>query len=234
MKFHCEYCRELIDADKDKKCPSCGATYKDNKEYKKLLEEKEQQKEQIKKQQEFVQKQVMKVGKTAGVFAVAVPLLAFVIMGIIIFIGVREAKKNDNDFDTTFNKIEEKINDTIEDVEKEPVIVNQEKSSNDYKVKFEKYKLEEQKDDNEFDKLEITLIIEKISDTFMANGEEIYCLVDNVSQKYDPFNSDTINYIKDKNIPETRKMTYYVPKNVKSFDIKYGNEVSFHIDIEND
>ena len=147
----------------------------------------------------------MKVGKTAGVFAVAVPLLAFVIMGIIIFIGVREAKKNDNDFDTTFNKIEEKINDTIEDVEKDPVIVNQEKSSKDYKIKFEKYKLEEQKDDNEFDKLEITLIIEKISDTFMANGEEIYCLVDNVSQKYDPFNSDTINYIKDKNIPETRR-----------------------------
>ena len=44
MKFFCEYCGNRIDAEKDAKCPNCGASYKKNKEFIKLqkifLEEK--------------------------------------------------------------------------------------------------------------------------------------------------------------------------------------------------
>lgn len=229
MKFYCEYCRSQIDAEVDKKCPSCNASYKDNKEYKKLLEEKEQRKEQIRKQQEYIQNQVMRVGKTTGIFALIVPIFAFIIIGTIIFIGVKESRKHNN----TFNEITEKAEETKE-VEKISKTINEEKKSEDYRIKFEKYRLIEQKKDNEFDKLEVTLIVEKISDKFAAWGEEIYCLVDNVSQKIDYFNSDTSTHIKDKNIPNSKKLVFYVPKNVKSFDIKYGSEVAFHIDIEND
>ena len=232
MKFYCEYCRSQIDAEIDKKCPSCNASYKDNKEYKKLLEEKEQRKEQIKKQQEYIQNHVMRVGKTAGIFAIAVPLLAFLIMGVIIYLGVKESRKNNNKFDDMFDEVENTINDKKEEkiIEKEPIDINQEKSSDDYKIKFVKYKLIEQKNE-EFDKLEVTLVVEKISDKFSAWGETIYCLVNGVSQNVDNFNSDISTYIKDKNIPETKKMTYYIQKNIKSFVIKYGNEVEFNIDM---
>lgn len=237
MKFHCEYCRELIDAEKDKKCPSCGATYENNKEYKKLHEEQQEfvqkQRDFIQKQQEFVHKQFSRIGMTGGIFAVIIAIAAAAIMGIVIYLGIKESKKNKNEFNDVFNTIENKAN-TKEEKEAKTVLVNQEKSSKDYKVTFEKYKLIEQSNDKEFDKLEVILVIEKISDEFAAWGEEIYCLVNNLSQNVDNFNSDTSTYIKDKNIPETKKMTYYVPKGLNSFDIKYGNKVSFHVDIEND
>ena len=232
MKFYCEYCRSQIDADKDKKCPSCNAPYKDNKEYKKLLEEREQQKKEIKEQQELAKKTIKTVGITSGIFALIIPIFAFAIMGIIIFIGVKEAKKNNNKVDDIFNEVEEKINKEEEkEAEKDPVMINQEKSSADYKVKFEKYKLIEQKKDKEFDKLEVTLVVEKISDKFTAWGEEVYCIANDVSSDKDHFNSDNSTYIKDKNVPTSKKITFYIPKNTKSFDIKYGDEISFHIDM---
>ena len=230
MKFYCEYCRSQIDAEKDKKCPSCKASYKDNKEYKKLLEEQEKQKKFIQDQQEFVQKHVKRVGKTAGIFAIIIPIFAFLIMGVIIYIGVKETRKNRNEFNNVFDSIEEKVNGKTEEA-KDPVIINEEKSSEDYKVIFEKYKLIEQKNDKEFDKLEVTLVIEKISDKFSAWGETIYCLVNNVSQNMDSFNSDISTYIKDKNVPTSKKIVFYIPKGTTSFDVKYGNEVDFHVDM---
>lgn len=237
MKFYCEYCRSQIDAEKDKKCPSCKASYKDNKEYKKILEEKEKQNEQIKEQQEYIQKTFKTVGITSGIFALIVPLVAIGIIGTIIFIGVKEAKKNNNKIDDAFKNVEEKMEDqkeTKEEKKVEPTVINQEKTSSDYKVKLEKYRILEQTKDKEFDKLEVTLIVEKISDKFSAWGEDFYCLVNNVSQEVDRFNSDMTTYIKDKNIPTSKKLTYYVPKNITSFDIKYGNEISFHVDIKSD
>ena len=239
MKFHCEYCRELVDAEKDKKCPSCGATYKENKEYKKLLEEQEHQKELIKKQQELVHKQVKRMGIAGGIFAIIIPIIIFSIMVLVIYVGIKNSKKMDKEYNDTFKQMEEKINTATGKENKtkdeaKSVIVNEEKTSKDYKVRFDNYKLIKQSNNKEFDKLEVTLIIEIISDNFMASGKDIYCLVNNVSQEYDFSNSDTFNYIKDKNVPTSKKMTYYVPKNLESFDIKYGNEVSFHIDIKND
>ena len=229
MKFYCEYCRSQIDADKDKKCPSCNASYKDNKEYKKLLEEREHQKEQIKEQQKFVQKQFKRIGITSGIFALIIPIFALIIFGTIVYVGIKESKNSNSKFETDFNKKSEVVEDI--EVEKDPVVINQEKSSADYKIKFEKYKLIEQKKDKEFDKLEVILIVEKISDKFSAWGEEIYCLVNNVSQNKDHFNSDNSTYIKDKNVPTSKKITFYIPKDTKSFDIKYGDEISFHIDM---
>lgn len=229
MKFYCEYCRSQIDADKDKKCPSCNASYKDNKEYKKLLEEREHQKEQIKEQQKYVQKQFKRIGITSGIFALIIPIFVLIIIGTIVYVGIKESKNSNSKFETDFNKKSEVVEDI--EVEKDPVMINQEKSSADYKVKFEKYKLIEQRNNQEFDKLEVTLIVEKISDKFSAWGEEIYCLVNNVSQNKDHFNSDNSTYIKDKNVPTSKKITFYIPKDTKSFDIKYGNEISFHIDM---
>lgn len=234
MKFYCEYCREQIDSDKDKKCPSCGASYKNNKEYAKLLEEKKEQ------QKEF-NNQVKKVGKIAIIPFILIPIIFISIFIFIVVMAFKSSKNIDNNFDNIRKLSEENINSTNENInrekkieEVEPVLVNEEKSSTDYKVKLEKYRLLEQKSDKEYDKLEVTLIIEKISDKFEAWGETIYCLVNNASQKYDGFNSDISTYIKDKGIPETKKMTYYVPKNTKSFDIKYGSDIEFHVDIEND
>ena len=234
MKFYCEYCRNQIDAEKDKKCPTCKASYKDNKEYRRLLEEQEKQKEQAKEQQEYVKKTFKRIGITSGVFAIVIPVIIIAIMGTIIFVGIKEARKNNNKYDDVFKNVEENLEQQSETKEIDPIMVNEEKTSSDYKVKFEKYKLLEQAKDKEFNKLEVTLVVEKISDKFSAWGEDFYCLVNNVSQNVDRFNSDMTTYIKDKNIPATKKLTYYIPKNTTSFDIKYGNEISFHINIQND
>ena len=233
MKFHCEYCKELIDSEKDKKCPNCGASYKNNKEYQKLLEERQQQKKEFDKYQKRVQK--------LGIIPIIISLVFIIgIAMLIVFNDVIPNQKNRNDFDDLKNEVEEHINsfeneeEEEEIKEAEPIYINQEKSSADYKVKVEKYRLLEQKDDKEYDKLEVTVIVEKISDKFSAWGETIYCLVDNVSQNRDSFNSDISTHISDKGIPLSKKMTYYVPKNLKSFDIKYGSILSFHIEIQND
>ena len=231
MKFHCEYCKELIDSEKDKKCPNCGASYKNNKEYEKLLEEKKEQ------QKEF-NNHVKKVSKLAIIPFFMIPIIFIGVFALIVTMAIRSQKNFDNNFDDLEENVEEIINTSKDNLEEEkevePVIVNQEKSSADYKVKVEKYRLLEQKDDKEYDKLEVTVIVEKISDKFSAWGETIYCLVDNVSQNRDSFNSDISTHISDKGIPLSKKMTYYVPKNLKSFDIKYGNILSFHVDLKND
>lgn len=234
MKFHCEYCKELIDSEKDKKCPSCGASYKNNKEYEKLLEEK-------KEQQKEIQDHFKRINKLSIIPFVLAIIIIIGVFALIIVGAIRSQKTNEDDFNDLKNRVEENINwnndneeEEEKEVEVEPIIVNQEKTSEDYKVKVEKYKLLEQKDNNEHDKLEVTVIVEKISNKFNAWGEEIYCLVDNVTQKEDAFDSDISTYIKDKNIPLSKKMTYYVPKNLKSFDIKYGNILSFHIELQND
>lgn len=40
MKITCEHCGTGIDVDKDKRCPNCGASYSNNKEYKELRDTK--------------------------------------------------------------------------------------------------------------------------------------------------------------------------------------------------
>ena len=49
MKFFCEYCGNRIDAHVDNKCPNCCASYKKNKEFIKLQQEKQEQEQMNKK-----------------------------------------------------------------------------------------------------------------------------------------------------------------------------------------
>ena len=43
MKFFCEYCGNRIDANIDRKCPNCGASYKKNKKFLELEAERKRQ-----------------------------------------------------------------------------------------------------------------------------------------------------------------------------------------------
>ena len=47
MKFFCEYCGCRIDAEIDKKCPNCGASYKKNATFIKLQNEENERKNKI-------------------------------------------------------------------------------------------------------------------------------------------------------------------------------------------
>ena len=66
MKFFCEYCGNRIDAEIDHKCPHCGASYKKNKSFIKLQEEKNQREQMVTENSQKVLKTVF------GVFALLI------------------------------------------------------------------------------------------------------------------------------------------------------------------
>lgn len=53
MNITCEHCGSLINIDKDKKCPNCGAPYSDNKEYKEVKDYHKKNKEYDLKEREM-------------------------------------------------------------------------------------------------------------------------------------------------------------------------------------
>lgn len=68
MKFFCEYCGYHIDANKDAKCPNCGAAYNRNKTYLKLEKES-------KENQQRNKKNAKKIGILASILFIIIPLL---------------------------------------------------------------------------------------------------------------------------------------------------------------
>ena len=78
MKFFCEYCGNRIDAHVDNKCPNCGASYKKNKEFIKLHQEKQEQEQMNKEIKKEIFNHTMGVMKFAKVFRI-LPIIMILI-----------------------------------------------------------------------------------------------------------------------------------------------------------
>ena len=239
MKFFCEYCGCRIDAEKDDKCPNCGASYKKNK---KFLEMEEKKKEIENKTLEFgnqIMDSVTNTMKFSKVFFI-IPIIMFVVIAIIIFSNVirmnntRKQNYNNSNTNTQINETNntEEKQDTKKN-EKVTVKLNEYGKTLTYQVKvtgYEKttYWYKEPKDGYEF--VTFHLMVQNLTDK-QINNEDVNCIVDGVAQT-NTFSSgySTIPFFIQSELTVTGDSTFEVPKNAKSYDIRYGDYVTIHIE----
>ena len=235
MRFFCEYCGNRIDAEKDHKCPHCGASYKGNKKFKKIEEEMYNQKQIDNENKQRVLKHVLGIFTFSKFFAF-IPIIMFLaIFGVIITIITNDVFKIDleNKKETDFN-IEE-IFDSNDKTESEKITVNFNEfaETKKYKVKVEKYEVVEDifhKADSGYQLVKFHLIVENITNSEIRK-EDVNCIVDGVAQTNDFTSgySDLPMFIS-RELAVKGTATFIVPINTTSYDIRYGDYVTIHIE----
>lgn len=230
MKFFCEYCGNRIDAEKDAKCPNCGASYKKNQSFIKLEAEK---KHQMQTNQENAQKIFNHV---FGVFKISrimffIPIIVFIIIivtAIILTSNNKPSYDDNNDFGEIFEDI------TGEKEEQEIVVEGLDAfaETEDYKVKVTKYEKEEDmfnRLDDDYEYVKFHLVVENLKDSRLTK-EDVNCIVDGIAQTnyYSSGYSDLPMFI-NKGLTVKGTATFEVPKNANSYEIKYGDYVTIKI-----
>lgn len=163
MKITCEHCGCVIDTDKDKKCPNCGAPYSKNKEYsevkdvkKKLtdydLKEREVDIHSKELQNQIVEKTLNSMGTVKKVSSAFIFIVFVIIIVFIAFFFLRfrnTARENPiNNTQTNIDEQIDKVNDIFNKTDsKEPVTIkfNENHSNDTYEIKCDgvsKYKLD--------------------------------------------------------------------------------------------
>lgn len=243
MKFFCEYCGNRIDAEKDRKCPNCGASYKKNKSFIKLQQERI---EEDKKNKEFKQ-QVMDHTLGAMKFSkwfIFIPIIIFIIVFSIIIFGFininkdfnNESNEMKNEFDSVFDSITDKIDGVIEgeqETQEVTVNFNEYATLDEYKVKVSKYETVDdkfKKAEEGYEIIKFHLLVENLTDGQIIK-EDVNCIVDGIAQTnyYSSGYSDLPMFIQ-KGLTVKGTATFLVPENTVSYDIRYGDYITIHIE----
>ena len=235
MKFFCEYCGNRIDAEKDHKCPHCGASYKKNETFKKLEEEKKQRQQMVTEQTQKVFKHVFGMFAFSK-FLILIPIVIFVVMFIIIISNVNNQSNKNKVDDIEQSDFFENLLDKNTNSEKEDIItvgLNEYAETKKYKVKVTKYEVVEDtfnRLDDSYEYVKFYLVVENISDKQLIK-EDVYCIVDGISQTNDFTSgySDLPMFIP-KNLTVTGTATFEIPVGTNSYDIRYGDYVTIHIE----
>jgi hypothetical protein len=121
MKITCEHCRGAIDIEHDKKCPTCGASYGNNQEFKKIkdIQDKRTEYEFRQKEAEIQGREISNellrnsanIGKKALIAPFIGILIFFVFVAIIIFMNVRRGNLLNEGLS---GKVEVNFNETAE------------------------------------------------------------------------------------------------------------------------
>lgn len=236
MKFFCEYCGNRIDAEKDSKCPNCGASYKKNKKFIELEAAKKEQMQSNKENAQKTVKHVFGFFAISSILSILVPIIIFVIIIVTaVTITVKNIDKfeNDNQLIEDVEEQVENIVNTDEETSKD-IVVNFDEfaETKEYKVKVTKY--ESVKDrfnmlEEGYELIKFHLVVENISGKELTK-EDVNCIVDGIAQTNDFTSgySDLPMFI-NKGLTVKGTSTFEVPKNATSYDIKYGDYVTIHI-----
>lgn len=224
MKFFCEYCGSRIDAEKHDKCPNCGAKYNLNKTYIKLAEEKNKREEKKNELEDEIVEHKISTFKISRIVFIILLIIFFVIFGIILT-GIITRNKSDL---KPSNIEEEKI------IESEVYVnLNEYGATSDYKATVTKYELTHSFMNYTFDDYEYVkfyLLVENISDT-QIRSENVNCIVDGIAQENDYYSGySTLPFFIDKGLTVEGTATFKVPKNATSYDIKYGDYITIHVE----
>ena len=239
MKFFCEYCGNRIDAEVDRKCPNCGASYKKNQSFIRLQEERKQQQEVNTEFKNEVMNHtlgVMKVSKFIFIIPVIVFLIIFSIV-IFSFININKSFKNDSDniqdgVESVIDSITDQVNNKTES-KKITVGLNEYGEVKDYKFTVRYYEVVEdrfRKAGEGYELVKFHLMLGNLSDDELRR-EDVYCIVDEVSQENEITSgySDLPMFIAtDLTVKGTA--TFIVPKDATSYDIRYGDYITVHIE----
>ena len=232
MKFFCEYCGNRIDAEKDHKCPHCGASYKKNQTFEKLEEEKKQRQKEVAEFGEKIVKHVFDIFAFSK-YIILIPTVIFAIVFVLMVASF--ANKGNREQTIIDNSIEHTdiFNDT--DKKEENVVVGFDEfgKTSKYQVKVNKYEVVEDKfnklsDDYEY--VKFYLLVENLTEGEIRK-EDVNCIVDGVAQTNDLSSgySDLPFFIQ-KGLTVKGTATFEVPVNATGYDIRYGDNVTIHID----
>lgn len=248
MKFFCEYCGNRIDAEKDAKCPNCGASYKKNQSFIKLEAEK---KKMLETNQENAQKifnhvfGVFKFSRVMFLIPILIFVIAFVTVIIIAFnFGEKDSNPKDNNLYEEFENLNEQNKNELDDMVEDFIGGNKEEQeivvegldvfaeTEEYKVKVTKYEKEEDifnRLDNDYEYVKFHLVVENLKDSRLTK-EDVNCIVDGIAQTnyYSSGYSDIPMFI-NKGLTVKGTATFEVPKNASSYEIRYGDYVTIKI-----
>lgn len=221
MKFFCEYCGARIDAQRDDKCPHCGASFNNNKTYKKLEEQKNREEESNAQIKQEIVKHTLSAFKFSRIFFF-VPIVIFVVVLTIIIVAFVNISKDSTD--DIFNK------DNDHEV---TVNLNEFGSTSEYKAKVTKYEQTEnfmKTTEEGYEYIKFYLIVENTSGK-QIKSEDVNCLVDGIAQDND-FSSgySTLPFFISKGLTVQGTATFKVPTSATSYDIKYGDNIVIHIE----
>lgn len=228
MKFFCEYCGNRIDAEKHTKCPHCGASYKKNKDFIKLEQEKQKEKELNNKYKNQIIDHVFNSMKISKYFLIF-PLIIFIIIFIIViynFIFVHKNINSDlNQFESTHIEIPEEKEIKVE--------LNEYATTTEYRVKATKYEVVEDKfnrAEEGYEYVKFYLIVENLTSDQIYK-EDVNCIVDGIAQTNELASGySTLPMFIRKELTVKGTSTFLVPKDATSYDIKYGDYITIHIE----
>lgn len=243
MKFFCEYCGNRIDAEKNHKCPHCGASYKKNKQFLKIEEERKREKQINTEYKNKILNHTLRTFAFSKIIFI-IPIIIFFISIIVAIIFIaKQFKSFDNVtennvsvFEDITNIIDEEIKNNIKenDNSSTEVIVGLDEfgQTEKYKVKITKYEVMPDK----FNRLEegyeyvkFYLIVENLLNEEIAK-EDTYCIVDGISQtNYMSSGYSDLPMFIAKGLTVKGEATFEVPINATSYDIKYGDYITIHI-----
>ena len=230
MKFFCEYCGNRIDAEKDNKCPNCSASYKKNKSFIKMEEELKKEKQLYNENRQKIFNHVLSTFKFSRWFLL-IPIFIFIIIFVVVISIINETRKNMNS-ETGFgeNGIIEEVEDFYQNMIKEEdeqeitVNYNEFAETKKYKVKVNKYAVEEdvfKKAEEDYEIVKFYLLVENLTDVII-DSEDVNCIVDGIAQEnyYYSGHSD-LPFRINKGLTVKGTAKFIVPKNATSYDIKY-------------
>lgn len=236
MKFFCEYCGNRIDAEVDEKCPNCGASYKKNKSFIELEKNRAQQNQLNEEYKHKIINHVLGTMKFSKVFML-IPIIFFLIVFTTIVISIvnfeknNKTNKNDN-FTEVQDKIDSIINNDSKVQEKATASFNEYAETSKYKVKVEKYEVVEdifRHAGEGYELVKFHLIVENLSNTSIRS-ENVNCIVDGIAQNNDVYSGHSeLPFYIDKELAVKGTSTFIVPINATSYDIRYGDYVTIHI-----
>ena len=241
MKFFCEYCGNRIDAEIDRKCPNCGASYKKNKNFIKIQEEKNKQHEINTEFKNNIMNHAVGIMKISKIMSIMPIIIFLVVISIIVFGFINthksmndDSNKIENDIENIFESVNEELNDNSEkNEEKITVKFNEYGETKKYKFKVINYETVEdkfRKAGEGYELIKFYFMLSNLSGKKLTK-EDVYCIVDGVSQTNDITSgySDLPMFIA-KDLTVTGTATFVVPKNAVNYDIRYGDYITVHIE----
>lgn len=247
MKIICEYCGTQIDVNKDSICPSCGASFESNVSYKNFKEHKKKHDEiELKEREASLENRKLlhqTINNVTGTFNnvsnvfkfVPIIILFMIIVFVFVFYNISKTfSERTGNIINDSNSFFEQFDDNS-DVEKKVVVnLNEFAETSKYRVKVDSYEVIKKYPFDVLDGYEVVtfhFIVENLTGEKYWLRDSINCVVDGIAQnnKYN-YDRDELAISIDKGLTIHGYKAFEVPKNAGSYDIKFGDYVTIHIE----
>ncbi|MDO4962951.1 MAG: hypothetical protein Q4E75_02470 [bacterium] len=220
MKFFCEYCGCRIDANENNKCPNCGASYKKNSTFLKLEEERKQREEKNNQLKNEAIETTLNGFKFSRKFILLPIFFIIFVFLMITIVAINNFKIGNNITRTKIDSI------VVNGINNYGIIDKYSFMVTGYEVVTPRWN-----DDNKdgYECIKFYFQVKNTSDEEIER-QDINCIVDGVSQSQSTFGMNSMPYFIGRDLTVKGDMEFIVPKDATSYDIRYGDYITIHIE----